>query len=98
MALDDTMRVDLEKYIEKVIAEIPDAVSFLLSPSNKAQLQIENRDDFVFGLALGNIQGMLATHFYNKKGRLLNEEEFKEAGSIMFKRVGDIHKAIFNAG
>lgn len=56
MAIDATMRGVLEQYIDSIVIAIPNIERAFFDSSKKAQLQIQNEQDFALGVALGNIQ------------------------------------------
>jgi hypothetical protein len=56
MVIDAPMRGVLEQYIDSIVIAIPNIIQVFFGSSNKSQLQIQNKNDFVLGVALGNIQ------------------------------------------
>ena len=96
MAIDATMRGLLEQYIDSIVIAIPDIVKVFFDPSNKA-LQIQDKNDFALGAALGNIQNAFLTTFVSIQARYPNPEEIAEINNIIFKRAPEICNAISSA-
>jgi urate oxidase len=97
MAIDITMRGILEQYIDSIVIAIPNIVQVFFNRSNKAQLQIQNENDFVLGVALGNIQNAFLTTFVSLQARYPNPEELEEISNVIYKRIPEIRDAMFNA-
>jgi urate oxidase len=96
MAIDITMRGILEQYIDSIVIAIPNIVQVFFNRSNKAQLQIQNENDFVLGVALGNIQNAFLTTFVSLQARYPNPEELEEISNVIYKRIPEIRDAMFN--
>jgi hypothetical protein len=63
MSIDAIMRGLLEQHIDYIVIAIPNIVKVFFDPSKKAHLQIQNENDFVLWVALGNIQSAFLTTF-----------------------------------
>jgi hypothetical protein len=96
MAIDATMRGVLEQYIDSIVIAIPNIVRVFFDPSNKA-LQIHDKNDFAFGIALGNIQNAFLTTFVSMLARYPNPEELAEINEVISKRVQEIRNSISSA-
>ncbi len=96
MAIDATMRGLLEQYIDSMVIAIPNIVKVFFDPSNKA-LQIQDENDFAFGVALGNIQNAFLTTFISMQARYPDEEEIAQINSIISKRVSEIRSSVSSA-
>ena len=98
MAIDATMRGVLEQYIDSIVIAIPNIIRVFFDPSKKARLQIQNENDFVLGVALGNIQNAFLTTFVSTQARYPSPEELTQISNVIFKRIPEIRDAIFSAG
>jgi len=96
MAIDATMRGVLEQYIDSIVIAIPNIVKVFFDPSNKA-LQIQDENDFAFGVALGNIQNAFLTTFVSIQARYPDPEELAEINYMIFKRAPEIRNSISSA-
>jgi hypothetical protein len=96
MGIDATMRGVLEQYIDSIVIAIPNIVKVFFDPSNKA-LQIQDENDFAFGVALGNIQNAFLTSFISLQARYPNSEELAEISNIILKRTPEIRNSISSA-
>jgi hypothetical protein len=96
MAIDATMRGLLEQYIDSIVIAIPNIVKVFFDPSNKV-LQIQDGNDFAFGVALGNIQNAFLTTFVSIQARYPDQGEIAEINSIISKHVPEIRNSISNA-
>jgi hypothetical protein len=76
----------------------PSIVKVFFDPSKKAQLQIQNDNDFVLGVALGNIQNAFLTTFVSTQARYPSPEELTDISNVIFKRIPEIRDAIVSAG
>jgi hypothetical protein len=88
MTIDATMRGLLEQYIDSIVIAIPNIVKVFFDPSNKV-LQIQDENDFAFGVALGNIQNAFLTTFLSIQARYPDQEEIAEINSIISKHARD---------
>jgi hypothetical protein len=98
MVIDATMRGVLEQYIDSIVIAIPNIIRVFFDPSKKARLQIQNENDFVLGVALGNIQNAFLTTFVSTQARYPTQEELTEISNVIFKRIPEIRDAIFSTG
>src|ERR671933_486925 len=96
MGIDATMRGVLEQYNDSIVIAIPNIVKVFFDPSNKA-LQIQDENDFAFGVALGNIQNAFLTTFVSIQARYPIPEEIEEINNIISKRAPEIRDSISNA-
>jgi hypothetical protein len=96
MAIDATMRGLLEQYIDSIVIAIPNIVKVFSDRANKA-LQIQNENDFAFGVALGNIQNAFLTTFVSIQARYPSPEEIAEINDVISKRAPEIRTAISSA-
>ena|SRR5919199_6078414 len=94
MVIDAAMRGILEQYIDSIVIAIPNIVQVFFDHSHKAQLHIQNENDFVLGVALGNIQNAFLTTFVSLQARYPDPEELQEISNVIFKRVPEIRDAI----
>ena len=92
------MRGVLEQYIDSIVIAIPNIIRVFFDPSKKARLQIQNENDFVLGVALGNIQNAFLTTFVSTQARYPTQEELTEISNVIFKRIPEIRDAIFSTG
>ena len=92
------MRGVLEQYIDSIVIAIPNIIRVFFDPSKKARLQIQNENDFVLGVALGNIQNAFLTTFVSTQARYQTQEELTEISNVIFKRIPEIRDAIFSTG
>jgi hypothetical protein len=92
------MRGVLEQYIDSIVIAIPNIVQVFFDYSNKSQLQIQNENDFVLGVALGNIQNAFLTTFVSLQARYPTPDELEEISNVIFKRIPEIRDAILSAG
>jgi hypothetical protein len=90
------MRGLLEQYIDSIVIAIPNIVKVFSDPSNKA-LQIQNENDFAFGVALGNIENAFLTTFISIQARYPSLEEIAEINEIISKRASEIRNATSSA-
>ena len=91
------MRGVLEQYIDSIVIAIPNIIQVLLGSSDKSQLQIQNKNDFVLGVALGNIQNAFLTTFVSLQARYPTPEELEQVRNVIFKRIPEIRDAIFSS-
>jgi hypothetical protein len=56
------------------------------------------QNDFILGVALGNIQNAFLTSFVSTQARYPNPQELIEISNVIFKRIQEIGDAIFSAG
>ena len=98
MAIDAIMRGILEQYIDSIAIAIPNIVKVFFDPSKKAHLQIQNENDFVLGVALGNIQNAFLTTFISTQARYPNAEELTDISNVVFKRIPELRDSIVSAG
>src|ERR687886_1738080 len=96
MAIDATMRGLLEQYIDSIVIAIPNIVKVFFGHSNKT-LQVQNENDFAFGVALGNIQNAFLTTFVSIQARYPDQEEIAEINEVIFKRAPEIRNSISSA-
>ena len=96
MTIDATMGGLLEQYIDSIVIAIPNIVKVFFDPSNKV-LQIQDGNDFAFGVALGNIQKAFLTTFVSIQARYPDQGEIAEINSIISKHVPEIRNSISNA-
>jgi hypothetical protein len=96
MTIDATMGGLLEQYIDSIVIAIPNIVKVFFDPSNKV-LQIQDGNDFAFGVALGNIQNAFLTTFVSIQARYPDQGEIAEINSIISKHVPEIRNSISNA-
>ena len=96
MRIDATMRGVLEQYNDSIVIAIPNIVKLFFDPSNKA-LQIQDEEDFAFGVALGNIQNAFLTTFVSIQARYPDPEEIAEINDMISKRAPEIHNSISSA-
>jgi hypothetical protein len=96
MGIDATMRGVLEQYNDSIVIAIPNIVKLFFDPSNKA-LQIQDEEDFAFGVALGNIQNAFLTTFVSIQARYPDPEEIAEINDMISKRAPEIHNSISSA-
>jgi hypothetical protein len=94
MAIDAIMRGLLEQYIDSIVIAIPNIVKVFFDPSKKAQLQIQNENDFALGIALGNIQNAFLTTFVSTQATYPNAEELTDISNVIFKRIPELRDAI----
>jgi hypothetical protein len=78
-----------------LVIAIPNIVK-VFDPSNKA-LQIQNENDFAFGVALGNIQNAFLTTFVSIQARYPDQEEIAKINDIICKRPPEIRNSISSA-
>ena len=95
MALDDDSRGQLERIIDRAVAEITTKVSIIRMM--KPELLIKEESDFAMGVAFGEIITSFAASRALGRGRLTNEE-LKEAWTVIMKRAREIRDAIFKTG
>ena len=95
MALDATTRLFLEQTIDTVVQNVHNLVKVFFNPDVRAQLHIQNQDDFVLGTGLGIIQQTFFAYFVSEHGRYPNEQEHSETVDIILRRAADIRNAIF---
>src|ERR1041385_5340929 len=93
MTIDATMRGLLEQYIDSIVIAIPNIVKVFSDPSNKA-LQIQNKNDFAFGVALGNIENAFLTTFISMQASYPSLKEIAEINEIISRRASEIRNAI----
>ena len=98
MVLDEEMRGILEKVIDHTISKIPKIVDMARTVSAIRELQIKNPDDFVLGLAWGDIIRAFSERFALKRSGVPSEEETGEISNIVMKRTKEIKEAIFKCG
>jgi hypothetical protein len=79
-----------------LVIAIPNIVKAFFDPSNKA-LQIQDENDFAFGVALGNIQNAFLTTFVSIQARYPDPEELAEINYMIFKRAPEIRNSISSA-
>ena len=96
MAIDATMRGVLEQYIDSIVIAIPNIIKVFFDPSNKV-LQIQYKNDFAFGVALGNIQNAFLTSFISLQARYPDPEEIAEINDMISKRAPEIRNSISSA-
>jgi hypothetical protein len=96
MVIDAAMRGVLEQYIDSIVIAIPNIVQVFLGSPNKSQLQIQNKDDFVLGVALGNIQNAFLTTFVSLQARYPTPDELAEISDVIFRRIPEIQDAILS--
>jgi hypothetical protein len=97
MVIDAPMRGVLEQYIDSIVIAIPNIVEVFLGSSSKSQLQIQNKNDFVLGVALGNIQNAFLTTFVSIQARYPTPEELAEISDVIFRRIPEVRNAILSA-
>jgi hypothetical protein len=97
MVIDAPMRGVLEQYIDSIVIAIPNIVEVFLGSSSKSQLQIQNKNDFVLGVALGNIQNAFLTTFVSIQARYPTPDELAEISEVIFRRIPEIRNAISSA-
>lgn len=90
--MDPTVRGFLELLMDGIIARLPEIVKPLFDPKRKAELHIQNTDDFYVW------SGTFFMAFTLSYGRYPNNQEISELGSIIFRRMAEIREAIFKAG
>jgi hypothetical protein len=96
MVIDAALRGVLEQYIDSIVIAIPNIVQVFLGSPNKSQLQIQNKDDFVLGVALGNIQNAFLTTFVSLQARYPTPDELAEISDVIFRRIPEIQDAILS--
>jgi hypothetical protein len=87
-----TVRGFLKHSIYNTIKVVPNSVRVLLNPSLKADLQIENEEDFVLGEALGIVLQAGLLSFLTTYMRVPNQEEFSEIKNIIYRCTPEIRK------
>jgi hypothetical protein len=99
MTLNRSSRGALEKFIDKVIGEIPQKMNDISNPSIKSQLHIDNINDHVMGWAIGKIEGMFAVYFvYTSDKEQYSPEDEAEFNQVIYNRMAEIREAIFKTG
>jgi len=95
MVLTAVDRGVLEKLIDRIIsiAKI-DAKTFADEKARKA-FHIKNSEDFVFGIAYGQINSSFSGYFASFYQRQADAEELAEISDIVLRRLPEIRKAIF---
>jgi len=59
------------------------------------QLHVENVPDFVFGMAIGEINMGFSSHYKTVHNELLGDEGRKEVSEIIIRRLPEIRQAIY---
>jgi hypothetical protein len=96
MVIDAALRGVLEQYIDPMVIAIPNIVQVFLGSPNKSPLQIQNKNDFVLGVALGNIQNAFLTTFVSLQARYPTPDELAEISDVIFRRIPEIQDAILS--
>jgi len=96
VSLDVGTRGTLERIIDKTINHIPHQVR--LFRLKKTKLQIKDENEFVYGLAFGDIYGTFLLYFASIMERQPTDNELDEMIDIIDRRAREIRDAIFKAG
>jgi len=98
MVLDDKDRGFLENIIDNVISQIPSTVDMARTISKVRQFQIENPNDFVLGMAWGEIFKTFSGYYAQIHSRVMTDEESNKVADIIENRTKEIKEAIFKCG
>jgi len=94
MGLTPVDRGVLETFIDKAINEAKmDTRTFADEKVRKA-FHINNSEDFVFGMAYGQINASFSAYFTTSHRTLPSVEELVEITDIIFRRLPEIKKSI----
>lgn len=92
------LRGSLEEIIEIAIEHLPIHISEWRSDEVRKKYQITHADDFVYGFTVGQIISNFVGLVTTVEKRTPRSEEIEEAKIIVFKRIPEIKKAIFDSG
>lgn len=95
MGLSSEDRSFIEKTIDHTKKSIKnDSLEFHL-PKVKQALQIENSQDFVFGMAYGEILQAFSDNFVMHHNRIATKDEINELNEVIMRRLKEIREVIF---
>lgn len=98
MVLTPLDRGILEKFVDNMIKEAPNEVKFFRIPKVKSALQIQQEEDFVFGMTYGKILQYYNDYYKLAHFKLPSDKEIEEIMEVIFNRIKEVKEAIFKAG
>jgi hypothetical protein len=96
--LDIKVRGALEQVIDQFVSSFPKTVSSLREGIRKADLHIENENDYALGYAHGMITASFHATLLMLTNRLPNAEEKTEADTIIYNRTDELRNSISKSG
>jgi hypothetical protein len=105
VSINDLVKEEAQRQIDRAIEEIPSDRSRLSTPIARSRFQYKNISDFLLGFEYGHITGMCARYYQNQveqSGRGVMKEEVRqvtnEISSIIVDRLPEIRQAILRTG
>jgi hypothetical protein len=98
MTLDRITIGQLEQIIYNIKRTIQNFLTNQFDEKTRANMHVQNKEDFALGLALGLITQNFYDHFILMYRRDPNQQEVLEATSIICSQISEIRYAIFKAG
>ena len=92
MSEDEQLEMLIEQTINGAIAAIPSQLEEI--KQSKDILKVENPNEFVFGVIMGMVLGMVGALMTAQKGIPTPEEQLK-VREIIYKKIPDIREQIF---
>ena len=95
MGLSIQDRGSLDKLIDSFVNNLSNSTHPLQDKEIAQLLHVKSIEDFIFGSIYGSIIGNVNGYFSLVKHRLPNQEELKEIGDVIVKRLPEIREKIF---
>ena len=94
MPLTSSQRVALEASINSAISNIPHVLDKWNQSSNIKRYQIDDINEFVYGLMVGFISNAFSNIIFISEGRVATREETSESEEMILRRLPEIRSTI----